>query len=128
MKKIATLVLVSMLGGILTLGSYKLFLEDENYSSPISETNSSKSFIPVSNVNRSYGTNADFTEAAEKTVHAVVHVKNVAIYKGPRNIWEYYYRGNNGGRALQGAGSGVIITPDGYIVTNNHVIEGASEI
>ncbi|MCG9970247.1 S1C family serine protease [Christiangramia crocea] len=128
MKKIASLILVSVLGGIITLGSYKLFLEDETTNFLPENNVTQESFIPVNNSNRIYGTNADFTEAAEKTVHAVVHVKNVAVFKGPRNIWEYYQYGNSGGRALQGAGSGVIITPDGYIVTNNHVIEGASEI
>lgn len=128
MKKIAILVFVSILGGVFTLGSYKLFIEDENKGVSVIETPTQRSFLPVANTNNVYGTNADFTEAAEKTVHAVVHVKNVAVFKGPRNIWEYYHYGNSGGRALQGAGSGVIITPDGYIVTNNHVIEGASEI
>ncbi|APG58962.1 S1C family serine protease [Christiangramia salexigens] len=128
MKKIATLLFVSILGGALTLGSYKLFFEETAIQAAQNGKAQQQSFIPVNNSNSVYGTNADFTEAAEKTVHAVVHVKNVAVFKGPRNIWEYYQYGNNGGRALQGAGSGVIITPDGYIVTNNHVIEGASEI
>ncbi len=128
MKKIATLLFVSFLGGVLTLGSYKLFFENETvHFLPQNDTNQS-SYIPVSNSNTTYGMNADFTAAAEKTIHAVVHVKNVAVFKGgPRSIWEYYPY-SNGGRALQGAGSGVIITPDGYIVTNNHVIDGASEI
>ena len=128
MKKIANLLFVSILGGAITLGSYKLFFDEEMVQFQPEDKTTQTSFIPVNNSNNIYGTNADFTEAAEKTVHAVVHVKNVAVFKGPRNIWEYYQYGNNGGRALQGAGSGVIITPDGYIVTNNHVIEGASEI
>ncbi|MCM8570673.1 trypsin-like peptidase domain-containing protein [Gramella jeungdoensis] len=128
MKKIANLLFVSVLGGVLTLGSYKLFFDEESQEFQAKDQTTQNSFLPVTNTNHVYGTNADFTEAAEKTVHAVVHVKNVAVFKGPRNIWEYYQYGNNGGRALQGAGSGVIITPDGYIVTNNHVIEGASEI
>ena len=128
MKKIATLLFVSFLGGVLTLGSYKLFFDEETDQFLPQENSSQTSFIPATNSTRAYGTNADFTEAAEKTVHAVVHVKNVAVFKGgPRSIWEYYPNNNNG-RALQGAGSGVIITPDGYIVTNNHVIDGASEI
>jgi len=126
MKKLVTLIFVSILGGAVSLGSYKIFFEEDSEQFLSQETESS--FIPVSNSNV-YGTNVDFTEAAEKTVHAVVHVKNVAVFKsGPRSIWDYTPYGNSGGRALQGAGSGVIITPDGYIVTNNHVIDGASEI
>jgi len=128
MKKIANLILASALGGAMTLGSYKLLVEDDNITSYENNSETTESFLPVSNT-PNYGTNVDFTDAAEKTIHAVVHVKNVAVFKGgPRSIWEYNPYGTEGGRALQGAGSGVIITPDGYIVTNNHVIKGASEI
>lgn len=130
MKKITTLIFVSMLGGILTLGSYKLIFEDEPLVLEAEEvkTTSSSKILPASYDSKIYGTNADFTEAAEKTVHAVVHVKNVAVFGEPSSMLEYYARGGNSGKAIRGAGSGVIITPDGYIVTNNHVIDGASEI
>lgn len=128
MKKLASLLIVSVLGGALTLGSYKLFFEDEHEAFLPQESSKVNNVIPANLSTRSYGTNPDFTEAAEKTVHAVVHVKNITVFKGPRNIWEYYYGQEQGGKALRGIGSGVIITPDGYIVTNNHVIEGANEL
>lgn len=127
MKKLTTLLFVSMLGGVLTLGSYKMFLEEDPQVVEKGYTTNTTSALPVSYDSKIYGTNADFTEAAEKTVHGVVHVKNVAVFGEPRNALEQYYRGS-GGKALRGAGSGVIITPDGYIVTNNHVITGANEI
>ncbi|MDR6300782.1 S1C family serine protease [Mesonia maritima] len=130
MKKFSSLLLVSMLGGVLTLGSYKLFLEEETPTSSQTTVQlpESKPRFVSSNTTPNFTETPDFREAADKTVHAVVHVKNVAIYEGPRNIWEYYSGRQKGDKALQGAGSGVIITPDGYIVTNNHVIKGASEI
>ncbi|MFN4763907.1 S1C family serine protease [Gillisia sp. Q332] len=130
MKKFATLLSVSVLGGIMTLGSYKLFVEEGDFLDPEEQRIEAPSnrVLPVSNNTAIYGTNADFTEAAEKTVNAVVHVKNVAIFDQPRSVWEQYYRGGTSGKAIQGAGSGVIITPDGYIVTNNHVIKDANEI
>lgn len=137
MKKILSLVMVSVLGGAITLGTYKLFLEEENQqmisSTPTQQT--ATTFVNHSDYGKKFNSaDVDFTEAADKTVHAVVHVKNVAIGRSPSSIAEYmeYMRtGRASGqtqRAIQGAGSGVIITEDGYIVTNNHVIKGASEI
>lgn len=79
MKRIVNLILVSALGGAMTLGSYKLLVEDDNTRSYQTNSQPTESFLPVSNT-PNYGTNVDFTDAAEKTIHAVVHVKNVAVF------------------------------------------------
>jgi periplasmic serine protease, Do/DeqQ family len=73
----------------------------------------------------------DFTYAAEQTVHAVVHVHVVEKVEQPDNpIMQFFYGDGyrNSPREVSGYGSGVIISPDGYIVTNNHVIEDADNI
>ncbi len=77
-----------------------------NFSSSIEETN--------------------FTIAASKTINAVVHIKNTSNYEDSKS-WLYNLYGDSAPKKI-GSGSGVIISPDGYIITNEHVIEGASEI
>ncbi|WP_417886543.1 trypsin-like peptidase domain-containing protein [Zunongwangia sp.] len=130
MRKLASLLIVSILGGILTLGSYKLFFEPEQSENFTSEKSEAAESLLKANYSATpvYGTNADFTKAAEKTVHAVVHVKNVAVFNGPRSWADIMQGKTESSKSLRGTGSGVIITPDGYIVTNNHVIEGANEL
>lgn len=124
MKNVSNLFLVSLLSGATTLGGYKLFIEqDANRDSIVTQS---------SNLGRSVGLSSeavDFVEAADKAVHTVVHVKNVSVRTVYNPIMEFFY-GSRGGQQQEqvGTGSGVIISEDGYIVTNNHVIKDASEL
>lgn len=80
----------------------------------------------------------DLTDAAEKTVHGVVHIKSTVksrtqTYQEIPDIFDYMFGARPRQRQYRtepqvGYGSGVILTQDGYIVTNNHVIEKADEI
>ena len=73
----------------------------------------------------------DFTYAAEQTVHAVVHVrtKSTVAPQASNPIMEYFYGDRySRPREVKGYGSGVIISADGYIITNNHVIEDAENV
>ena len=128
MKKILTLILVSALGGIITLGSYKLFLEEEKPILVATET-ANPIFLPTSNINTLINTEKapDFTVAAENTVNAVVHVKNLAQNSGQMTFEDLFF-GRRSQSPQIGTGSGVIINTDGYIITNNHVITNAQEI
>lgn len=125
MKNTANLLLVSLFSGIVTLGAYKLFFEEQ--------TNASNIITSAPNYqNKNVGLSAeavDFTEAAETALNQVVHVKNVSYRTVSNPIMEFMY-GYRGGQQQQqiGTGSGVIISEDGYIVTNNHVINEAQDI
>ena len=128
MKKILTLVLVSALGGIFTLGAYKLFIEKEQPVLAVTESKKT-AFIPTGNLNTVYSVEekVDFTLAAENTVNAVVHVKNVTMSSGQLTLQDLF-SGRSSARPQMGTGSGVIINADGYIITNNHVINNAQEL
>lgn len=76
----------------------------------------------------------DFVDAAERSVNAVVHIKT-EIDVRTKNYHDFfdpfkeYFDGNSGRNNTYVAfGSGVVISPDGYIVTNNHVVENADKI
>ena len=86
-------------------------------------------FVPV-------GDTPDFVNAAEKSVDAVVHIKTKIIkqtttyndFFGALLQQFYGMPGQTQKQYLEAYGSGVVLTPDGYIVTNNHVVEGADEV
>ena len=69
----------------------------------------------------------DLTFAASKSIDAVVHVKNTSIVKDS-DSWALQFFYGDDSRKKVGTGSGVIISPDGYITTNYHVIENSTEV
>ncbi|TSJ47656.1 trypsin-like peptidase domain-containing protein [Fluviicola chungangensis] len=77
---------------------------------------------------------ASFVEASENTINSVVHVTTKVVRTQVQRdpFYEFFYGPGTGGREFKqygsGSGSGVIVSSEGYIVTNNHVIQDASEI
>lgn len=108
---------------------------------PMSEEGGAKSgFVSLASFDGGDGLQrVDLTDAAEKSVHAVVHIKSTqnsktrTVRRAP-DIYDFFF-GDGTGREQTirtqprvGFGSGVILSKDGYIVTNNHVIADADEI
>ncbi|WP_445756972.1 S1C family serine protease [Polaribacter sp.] len=134
MKKNISFLGIAILGGMITLVGYKLFFDglviierSGPEKSSIVQTNFT---IPNSDSNSFEISSIDFTLAAEKSLNSVVHVKNTTIKTQYNPLAEFFYGNGSGSRKLEqvGTGSGVIISADGYIVTNNHVIDGANDI
>ena len=135
MKKILYFILIGSFSGLVTfyvlnISANKSIYESLENSSENDNTNLTQSFkliknkYPISN-------DLDFTIAAEKTVNAVVHIKSEYSNSYDSDPLMDYFLGPNQNYSKKSqisAGSGVLISSDGYIVTNNHVVEGSSKL
>jgi len=126
MRSFLKFVLIGVLSSFISIVFYNNYYKtetidkifDHNMSIPVNYYYSDKS-----------STSTNFTLAAEKTIDAVVHVKNTTLSSNNNQSWyRFFYEGENDIPERIGTGSGVIVSPDGYIITNNHVIDGYSEI
>lgn len=146
LKKIASYLLVGILSASISigvssmtkntsLGDFELFKQNKKSDAYFTSATSAANFNPP-----------DLTVAAEKTINAVVSVKNYSSFTQQRQQRQMidpfdFFFGDPFDSAPQkprqqqapkdvpnGIGSGVIISQDGYIVTNNHVIDGADKI
>ncbi|MDO5607852.1 MAG: trypsin-like peptidase domain-containing protein [Capnocytophaga sp.] len=129
MKNYLLAMSAAVVGGAVSLGGYKMMFEKNATSQVFLDTEKA----PLVHTNFSNSANFEFNEnsfvdAANKTVNSVVHVKNVTTSSGTPSIFDFMSGSQGGGRTQVGTGSGVIISPDGYIVTNNHVIANATTL
>jgi Do/DeqQ family serine protease len=133
MKRGFLTVLLSVLAGGLT--AYAVVRASEPKTNPVVR-DSEGNAVEYRTVNLAESDYPDFTYAAETAVEAVVYVE-VTVQRQSRSIdpFEFFFGFGDGygfgqprSQEQKGSGSGVIIRPDGYIVTNNHVVNGATSI
>ena len=132
MKKGILITLLSALAGGLT--AYAVVSGMTSEEGRLEQQSSTQASL-FRTVNLSQDNWPDFTYAAESAVDAVVYVKVVStqtMQQAPSSIFDFFFgmpqQGVPQQRERVGSGSGVIIREDGYIVTNNHVIDGATKI
>ncbi|MGM0377880.1 MAG: Do family serine endopeptidase [Bacteroidota bacterium] len=133
-KKVFLVFAVAVLSALVTVFAYSHFVKPEKEIVEVpQETVPEARYTSLSSAPQ--GESPNLTEAAEKSIHAVVHVKTVASQAGGSSgnpLYDFFFGpGQQRPRReepIVGAGSGVIISEDGYIVTNNHVIERTNNI
>jgi len=138
MKRIGLIALAAFIGGAAAIGGYKLL---EPKTDELVSFADQQKVLFANNPKISSAGAVDFVEAAAAVSPAVVHIKTSygssspegqARSSSPFDMFDDLF-GGGGGRRMQrmpraASGSGVILTPDGYIVTNHHVIEDAEKI
>ncbi|MBI9062527.1 MAG: Do family serine endopeptidase [Marinilabiliaceae bacterium] len=153
MKRLGWLVAAAVLGSALTIGAFRLWdsgnpekitiehLSDTPVRGAVYTVNKTGDIVPL-----------EFTKVAKKVMPAVVHIKSTQVhqfqqYREEDNPFRHFFDDDvfkhffgpdypfqdrqprsRGPQVRVGSGSGVIITADGYIVTNNHVIQNADDI
>ncbi|RLD83712.1 MAG: deoxyribonuclease HsdR [Bacteroidetes bacterium] len=130
-KNIIIVFTASLIGGIIsfTLSNY---FKSPTENELIQLTKNNTLQTELVSFNNSSNVNFDFSFAAEKSVNAVVHITTQYTQKYRSNsLYDFFYGNQSRTYSKEvplSSGSGVIISNDGYIVTNNHVIENSDKI
>lgn len=131
MKKLASYVISGIMGGLVVFFSQKYFNEN-SFNNQYLNSNTSQIATPVHFSGNVTSLNNDFSTAVDKSINAVVHIKTITertnLVYDPFHSWFFGSQPHIQPYIQEGSGSGVIISDNGYIVTNNHVIKNADKI
>ncbi|MEO1051962.1 MAG: trypsin-like peptidase domain-containing protein [Bacteroidota bacterium] len=144
MKKFVLVVIVSFVSGILGSYTYNNFLTRKSL---VVENGDAYSVIQASNTagnvdvepifgrnevrydrSRAMAENVNFVKASATSTNSVVYIKNISEKNYRASYFDWFFGGGSGSQVEISSGSGVIFTEDGYIVTNNHVVDDADQL
>ncbi len=133
MKNILLVISVSFISGLLGAAVYQQWFtqaeRDHTFSSAVAHRSAIETPVQaVRHRTRQFDIGEDFTQASARSTPSVVYIKTTALRENDRMSWLEMFFENRGSSQQVSSGSGVIFTNDGFIVTNNHVIDKANNI